>query len=283
MAVRLGRAAITGAILVSAAGGMARAGDLPEGLPALDAARRCDWALPAALPPDARAIVAALPPRLVGTQSRRVDLRRRMAELKIAGVSIAVIRGGRLAWAEGFGIADMATCAPVRPDTAFQAASISKSFAATLAMQAVDRGELALDRDINRYLKRWQLPVGAEAPAHAHATLRQLLNHTAAVSAPASGGYPPGTALPTIADAVGDRLTVLVDGGVRSGLDVVRMLALGARGVLLGRAWLFALATGGEAGVTKLLDLIAREMTVAMTLTGVNRIDAIDRDILAKA
>ncbi|WP_197432021.1 alpha-hydroxy-acid oxidizing protein, partial [Sphingomonas sp. CCH15-F11] len=82
---------------------------------------------------------------------------------------------------------------------------------------------------------------------------------------------------------VGDRLTVLVDGGVRSGLDVVRMLALGARGVLLGRAWLFALATGGEAGVTKLLDLIAREMTVAMTLTGVNRIDAIDRDILAKA
>lgn len=90
-------------------------------------------------------------------------------------------------------------------------------------------------------------------------------------------------ALPTIADAVGDRMTVLVDGGVRSGLDVVRMLALGARGVLLGRAWLFALATGGEAGVTKLLDLIAREMTVAMTLTGVNRIDAIDRDILAKA
>ncbi len=78
-------------------------------------------------------------------------------------------------------------------------------------------------------------------------------------------------------------MTVLVDGGVRSGLDVVRMLALGARGVLLGRAWLFALATGGEAGVTKLLGLIAREMTVAMTLTGVNRIDAIDRDILAKA
>ena len=87
-------------------------------------------------------------------------------------------------------------------------------------------------------------------------------------------------ALPTIADAVGDRMTILADGGVRSGLDVVRMLALGARGVLLGRAWLYALAASGEAGVTKLLGLIASEMRVAMTLTGVNRIAAINRSIL---
>ncbi|MFD1786315.1 FMN-dependent L-lactate dehydrogenase LldD [Sphingomonas floccifaciens] len=87
-------------------------------------------------------------------------------------------------------------------------------------------------------------------------------------------------ALPGIADAVGDDLTVLVDGGVRSGLDVVRMLALGAKGVLLGRAWVYALAAEGEAGVAKLLDLIRKEMIVAMTLTGVNRIDAIDRSIL---
>jgi L-lactate dehydrogenase (cytochrome) len=89
-------------------------------------------------------------------------------------------------------------------------------------------------------------------------------------------------ALPTIAEAVGDRLTVLADGGVRSGLDVVRMLALGAHGVLLGRAWVYALAAQGEAGVAKLLELIAKEMTVAMTLTGVNRIAAIDRSILAE-
>lgn len=87
-------------------------------------------------------------------------------------------------------------------------------------------------------------------------------------------------ALPAIADAVGDDLTVLVDGGVRSGLDVVRMLALGAKGVLLGRAWVYALAAEGEAGVAKLLDLIRKEMIVAMTLTGVNRIEAIDRSIL---
>jgi L-lactate dehydrogenase (cytochrome) len=89
-------------------------------------------------------------------------------------------------------------------------------------------------------------------------------------------------ALPAIADAVGEQLTVLADGGVRNGLDVVRMLALGAKGVLLGRAWIYALAAQGEAGVAKLFELIAKEMVVAMTLTGVNRIDAIDRSILAE-
>lgn len=88
-------------------------------------------------------------------------------------------------------------------------------------------------------------------------------------------------ALPAIAAAVGDRLTVLVDGGVRSGLDVVRMLALGADGVLLGRAWAYALGAAGEAGVAKLLELIAAEMRVAMALTGVTRVDQLGRDQLA--
>lgn len=90
-------------------------------------------------------------------------------------------------------------------------------------------------------------------------------------------------ALPPIADAVGDRLTVLADSGVRSGLDVVRMLALGAHGVLLGRAWLYALAARGEAGVALLLDLIEKEMRVAMTLTGVNTIAKINRSVLVSA
>lgn len=89
-------------------------------------------------------------------------------------------------------------------------------------------------------------------------------------------------ALPAIADAVGDRLTVLADSGVRSGLDVVRMLALGAKGVLLGRAAVYALAARGEAGVTQLLDLIEKEMRVAMALTGVRDVASIDRSILAE-
>jgi len=89
-------------------------------------------------------------------------------------------------------------------------------------------------------------------------------------------------ALPAIADAVGDQLAVLADGGVRSGLDVVRMLALGARAVLLGRAWAYALAGGGERGISHMLRLIEAEMRVAMTLTGATNIQKINRDILVR-
>ena len=86
--------------------------------------------------------------------------------------------------------------------------------------------------------------------------------------------------LPAIAAAVGDRLTVLADGGVRSGLDVVRMLALGAKGVMLGRAWAYALGGGGQAGVAHMLQLMAAEMRVAMALTGVTRISDIGPDCI---
>lgn len=94
----------------------------------------------------------------------------------------------------------------------------------------------------------------------------------------------PSTAsvLPAIADAVGSELTILADGGVRSGLDVVRLLALGARGVMLGRAWAWALAAGGEAGITRMLEIIEAEMRVAMALTGVTRIDEIDASVLVQ-
>lgn len=86
------------------------------------------------------------------------------------------------------------------------------------------------------------------------------------------GAMSSARALPIIADAVGDDLALLADGGVRTGLDVVRMLALGARCVLLGRAWAFALAAGGEAGVERLLELIAQGMSVAMALSGARSI-----------
>jgi len=90
-------------------------------------------------------------------------------------------------------------------------------------------------------------------------------------------------ALPAVRDAVGDRLTVLADGGVRSGLDVVRMLASGAEGVLIGRAWVNALAADGQAGVARVLGLLSAEMKVAMALAGVTRIDQITSDILARS
>lgn len=87
-------------------------------------------------------------------------------------------------------------------------------------------------------------------------------------------------ALPAIAEAVGQDLTILVDGGIRSGIDVVRALALGADAVLLGRAWAFALAAAGQAGVAHLLEQIEAELRVAMALIGVTRVSEIDREIL---
>lgn len=90
-------------------------------------------------------------------------------------------------------------------------------------------------------------------------------------------------ALPAIADAVKGDITILTDSGIRNGLDVVRMIALGADSVLLGRAFVYALAAAGEAGVANLLDLIDKEMRVAMTLTGAKTISEITRDSLVKA
>jgi L-lactate dehydrogenase (cytochrome) len=87
-------------------------------------------------------------------------------------------------------------------------------------------------------------------------------------------------ALPAIAQAVGERMTVLADGGVRSGLDVVRMLALGADAVLLGRAWVYALAANGEAGVAHMLQLLEAEMRIAMALTGTVSVTDINTNIL---
>jgi L-lactate dehydrogenase (cytochrome) len=87
-------------------------------------------------------------------------------------------------------------------------------------------------------------------------------------------------ALPAIADAVGDRIDVIFDGGVRSGLDVVKAVALGAKGCLIGRAWVYALAALGEAGVTRMLQTIRKEIEVAMALAGVTSVSAIDRTLL---
>ena len=87
-------------------------------------------------------------------------------------------------------------------------------------------------------------------------------------------------ALPAIAAAVGDDLTVLMDGGVRSGLDVLKALASGAKACLIGRAWAFALAAGGEAGVAHMLNILRAELRMAMSLTGCVDVNAADDSLL---
>jgi L-lactate dehydrogenase (cytochrome) len=89
------------------------------------------------------------------------------------------------------------------------------------------------------------------------------------------------SALPRIADAIGHQIEVMFDGGIRSGQDVLRALALGARGCLIGRPYIYGLGAGGEAGVAKAIEIIGRELDVSMALAGLKSVGEIDGHILA--
>jgi L-lactate dehydrogenase (cytochrome) len=95
------------------------------------------------------------------------------------------------------------------------------------------------------------------------------------------GAHSTIAALPAIASAVGDRLEVLFDGGIRSGQDVLKALGRGAHGCLIGRAYLYGLAAGGEAGVRQALEVIRAELEVAMTLTGTRDVRSLSSEVLA--
>jgi L-lactate dehydrogenase (cytochrome) len=88
--------------------------------------------------------------------------------------------------------------------------------------------------------------------------------------------------LPKIADAVGSEIEVMFDGGIRSGQDVLRALALGARSCLIGRAYIFGLGARGDAGVTTAIDILRKELDISMALTGVKSINEIGRHILVQ-
>ncbi len=87
-------------------------------------------------------------------------------------------------------------------------------------------------------------------------------------------------ALPGVVEAVGDQTEVLVDGGVRTGIDVVKMLSLGARACLVGRAWAWAVAGRGQEGVAHVLERFASDIDVALGLTGTNHVRDLGPDVL---
>lgn len=140
---------------------------------------------------------ALLPPVLVKGEAQSLPtLAERMQELRVPGVSIAVINDGKIEWARGFGLTALGG-APVTPDTLFQAASISKPVAALAVMQLVDRGKLDLDADVNGYLKSWKLPEN-EFTAQQKVTLRRILSHTAGTTVHGFAGYASGERLPDL-------------------------------------------------------------------------------------
>jgi L-lactate dehydrogenase (cytochrome) len=87
--------------------------------------------------------------------------------------------------------------------------------------------------------------------------------------------------LPEIVDSVGPQMEIMFDSGIRTGMDVMRALALGAKSCMIGRAYTYGLGAAGEAGVAKAIDILAKELTTTMGLCGVNTIAEIDERVLA--
>ena len=113
-------------------------------------------------------------------------------EREIPGASIAVIKGGRIAWARGFGMADQERARPVTKDTLFQAQSITKVLTSLATVKLLASRQIALDEPVNRYLKQWTIPEN-KYTAKVPVTFRMLLNHTGALSNP----YPDGCCGPS--------------------------------------------------------------------------------------
>jgi L-lactate dehydrogenase (cytochrome) len=90
-------------------------------------------------------------------------------------------------------------------------------------------------------------------------------------------------ALPKIVDAVGSQVEIMFDGGIRSGQDVLRALALGARSCMIGRAYLYGLGAGGQAGVARAIEIIRNELDVSMALTGTSRVADIGPQVLSES
>lgn len=145
---------------------------------------------PAPPPPTAEEVAAGLRPavQLEGEEPVVYSLEDRMAHYAVPGVSVAVLDGGEIVWARGWGVADTETGAPVTPETLFQAASISKPVAALAAMTLVEDGVLTLDAPVNDYMTSWRVPDN-DFTADSAVTLRGILTHSAGLTVWGFPGY----------------------------------------------------------------------------------------------
>lgn len=144
-----------------------------------------------------RNVETNLRPPVIKPGDQPLTLAEEMRRYAVPGISVAVFHHGRIAWARGWGVRDLTSCAPVTPNTAFQAASISKVVTAVIALRLVGQGKIGLDRNINDSLRSWQLPMD-EKLAPNGVTLRELLSHTAGLNVHGfDHGYQPGAPLPT--------------------------------------------------------------------------------------
>lgn len=137
------------------------------------------------------------PVAVEGEAAAPMLLRERMAHYRVPGVSIAVVDGGELAWARGFGVREAGTPDTVTSETRFQAASISKPVTVTGMLRLVDEGRLDLDTDVNTYLTSWQVPA-SPFTATEKVTLRRLASHSAGLTVHGFPGYAVDSARPSV-------------------------------------------------------------------------------------
>ncbi|MEP7383598.1 MAG: serine hydrolase domain-containing protein [Gemmatimonadota bacterium] len=144
-------------------------------------------------------VLSTLRPGIVvkGADSVSYTLADRMAHYRVPGVSIAVVDSGRIVWARGIGLKELATADSVTPTTLFQAASISKPVTATAMLHLVDQGKLALDTPVNDYLKSWKLPDNAFTKTEP-VTLRRIVSHSAGLTVHGFPGYAITDSIPTV-------------------------------------------------------------------------------------
>lgn len=182
-------------------------------------------------------------PAVIDEKAKPRTLAERMAAWQVPGVTVAVMKGGKLDWARGWGVRELGTCAPVTPDTMFQAASISKPVFAVAVMKLAEARVLDIDADIAKSLKSWQLPA-APAVSDAPITLRQLLSHTAGLTIHGFPGYERNEAVPTLIGTLNGepipRSFAAQAGGASHADGVVRELAPGTQWKYSGGGYVLA-------------------------------------------